>query len=463
MADEFKPLNLAQIYQSADASVQQGLQSQMLVLNASRMKKEFDEEDAMRALAHRSTTYDETGKPSLDLKAMTAGAYSINPMKAIGFERAQGEAEKAAIERANLQGQVDERRMKMAADKLKVTNEASTVPFLEYQKLIAAGMPDADARAKVQPMYEAALKNIVTSGYFKPEELAGMKIFKSPQFDPDTSKAGMLQVLGAKDALAQYWEERKTGETERHNKSTEGETGRHNRATETQAAAALSQSQQQHLDGLRQQGLEVKQNEDGAWVVVNKNTKTAEPVRDPGTGEPLRSNTQGSEVERVAAGFASRMHAAEKILGGIPSADQKPGLAVSAAGSIPVVGSVIANELRGPAQQKALQAQQDWVRAKLRKESGAAIGVNEMADEIKMYFPQIGDSKAVIDQKEQSRNIATKAMVQAAGRSYKPETETPGGGGMMFATDAEATAAFKAGKIKKGDAITVNGVKGTWQ
>jgi hypothetical protein len=76
-------------------------------------------------------------------------------------------------------------------------------------------------------------------------------------------------------------------------------------------------------------------------------------------------------------------------------------------------------------QQKYRQAQEDWVRAKLRKESGAAIPVKEMDDEIATYFPLPFDNDpTVIEQKRQSREVATKAMVQAAGRGAPPPDTT---------------------------------------
>ena len=55
-------------------------------------------------------------------------------------------------------------------------------------------------------------------------------------------------------------------------------------------------------------------------------------------------------------------------------------------------------------------------RAKLRKESGAVIADEEMDREIRVYFPQLGDSTAVISQKRDSRKVAQDAMIRSAGR-----------------------------------------------
>lgn len=64
----------------------------------------------------------------------------------------------------------------------------------------------------------------------------------------------------------------------------------------------------------------------------------------------------------------------------------------------------------GPAQ-KYRQAASQWIRAKLRKESGAAIGKDEMEQEFRTFFPQPGDSAEVVQQKAQARLDAERAMI----------------------------------------------------
>ena len=69
------------------------------------------------------------------------------------------------------------------------------------------------------------------------------------------------------------------------------------------------------------------------------------------------------------------------------------------------------------------QQQEDWVRAKLRKESGAVIGDEEMAREISTYFPEVGDKPDVLKAKAQSRRIAEEAMRKSGGRAIEPAAE----------------------------------------
>jgi len=70
-----------------------------------------------------------------------------------------------------------------------------------------------------------------------------------------------------------------------------------------------------------------------------------------------------------------------------------------------------------------LQAADAWVRAKLRDESGAAIGVDEMRDEYATFFPQYGDTPELIAEKSKQRGILTTQMGSASG--VIDPTDTP--------------------------------------
>lgn len=145
----------------------------------------------------------------------------------------------------------------------------------------------------------------------------------------------------------------------------------------------------------------------------------------------LNQDLKITDAGRLASGFASRMEESEKIF--IKNKKgEKPGLKESAAATLPLVGKIASNVARDPVRQKYRQAQEDWVRSKLRKESGAVIGDEEMDREIRVYFPQIGDSKEVISQKEDSRKIAIDAMRQSAGPAYDlPQKPNKRDGGVI--------------------------------
>lgn len=142
---------------------------------------------------------------------------------------------------------------------------------------------------------------------------------------------------------------------------------------------------------------------------------------------PVQGIAAGTEVgkrqypagQSQAAGYANRMTQAEDILSSTQAAGYDPtNLQDIYGGAVPGVGGFLTT----PEGKLYKQAQEDWVRAKLRKESGAVIGADEMADEIKTYFPQPGDTPEVIAQKERARKIATNNLIQ----------ESQGAAGEMF-------------------------------
>ena len=131
-------------------------------------------------------------------------------------------------------------------------------------------------------------------------------------------------------------------------------------------------------------------------------------------GAPGNPKQKTSDTERTAAGFLERMQKAEPLIGtGKPSVKDFIGF-----GRIMNGGATTAsmgNAMMSEEGQKYYQAASDWVRAKLRKESGAVIGPQEMEQEIRTYFPLPGDSDSVITQKQAARATATDAMLQMAG------------------------------------------------
>ena len=56
----------------------------------------------------------------------------------------------------------------------------------------------------------------------------------------------------------------------------------------------------------------------------------------------------------------------------------------------------------------------------VRKESGAAIGVDEARQEYATYFPMVGDTPEKIQQKAEARRVVTLGMQKSAGKAYQP-------------------------------------------
>jgi hypothetical protein len=133
---------------------------------------------------------------------------------------------------------------------------------------------------------------------------------------------------------------------------------------------------------------------------------------------------QPSEGERSAANYLGRMEAAEQLLG-----EYRPSMSDHVAAMNMIEGGALrgaaANYFMSSEGQKYYQAAQDWVRAKLRKESGASIPSDEMAKEIKTYFPMPGDSQGTIAQKAKSRQQASIGMKGMAGNAMRRVEQPP--------------------------------------
>jgi hypothetical protein len=146
--------------------------------------------------------------------------------------------------------------------------------------------------------------------------------------------------------------------------------------------------------------------------------ENGQPTAHEGAIAPKPAPDKAStEAERGAAGYLGRMEAAEENLTGA-----KPLNFAKQQGLNRAPG--LTNFTLTDKEQVVRQQQEDWVRAKLRKESGAVIGDEEMAREIRTYFPQSGDSQAVLKQKAQSRAQALEQMRTGAGK-VKPTIAAP--------------------------------------
>jgi hypothetical protein len=173
------------------------------------------------------------------------------------------------------------------------------------------------------------------------------------------------------------------------------------------------------------------------------------PVMGP-SGEQLKGVSGGkpTEGETNAAGFAQRMELAQSIIGSLPAGSQ-PGAGTRTLEAIPFVGGAAARSGQSADTQKFDQAAQDWIRAKLRKESGAAIGVDEARQEYATYFPMVGDSAEKIAQKAEARRVVTLGMQKSAGKAYEPYTPlAPAPTGGPSAPTAERRMIFRNGRFE---------------
>lgn len=170
---------------------------------------------------------------------------------------------------------------------------------------------------------------------------------------------------------------------------------------------------------------------DQGLMAFNPRTLQMTPIMGA-NGEPLTKTGKPTEAETNAAGFANRMIAANQITGSLATGN-KPKFGEAALSVIPLIGEkipeVIPKGIGGLSDERRqyLQAANNFIRANLRKESGAAIGVDEWKQEFINYFPQYNDDEQTIKNKEMFRNILTQNMKQSGGKAFKqitPETSS---------------------------------------
>jgi hypothetical protein len=162
---------------------------------------------------------------------------------------------------------------------------------------------------------------------------------------------------------------------------------------------------------------------DQGLMAFNPRTLQMSPIMGA-NGEPITKSGKATKDETDAAGFASRMIAANSITSKLATGNV-PKTVEAISSVIPLIGKsipeIIPTGIGGLSNERRqyLQAANNFIRANLRKESGAAIGADEWTAEFINYFPQYNDDAQTIKQKEVFRNILTQNMKTSAGKSFK--------------------------------------------
>ena len=141
--------------------------------------------------------------------------------------------------------------------------------------------------------------------------------------------------------------------------------------------------------------------------------------------EVIAAGAQKPPAEHIAkaSNFATRMIQAERnvraLLNGQDPISGSPSAKFSANDRDVAITNAMPELARNLVisgdQQRYRQAAEMWIRAFLRKESGAAIGADEFKRDFVVYFPQPGDKPEVIRQKEQARLDVMQGMAAEAG------------------------------------------------
>jgi GH24 family phage-related lysozyme (muramidase) len=195
--------------------------------------------------------------------------------------------------------------------------------------------------------------------------------------------------------------------------------------------------------GVARAGLDLRRQESqqGKWQydparggLVNIGTGEFKPATQ--NGVPIGAKESPiTESQANANIYASRATEANRILAEIGGAYQPAKInAQQALASTPLVGGVLGwagNKALTDNDQMVAQAQRDFINAVLRKESGAVIAQSEFDNAAKQYFPQPGDSEAVIVQKARNRETALRGLVVAAGPAMG-RNQPPDAGGWKY-------------------------------
>jgi hypothetical protein len=141
---------------------------------------------------------------------------------------------------------------------------------------------------------------------------------------------------------------------------------------------------------------------------VDPRTRVVMPALDQ-QGNPL-ANKGGklTESESKSTLYLSQMRDASKVLGQIGDATSPMLVAAT--------GNPYTNWIAGETPQKVGQAQRQWAEAYLREKTGAAATAGEVENNIRTFFPVVGDSPGTIEQKRKARAEAEAAMIIPAGR-----------------------------------------------
>jgi len=126
---------------------------------------------------------------------------------------------------------------------------------------------------------------------------------------------------------------------------------------------------------------------------------------------PGKEEKPATEDQSKAALYSHRMTDAEGVISKLEHIGTST--LEAARSKVPIIGNITASA----EYQSMEQAKRNFINATLRRESGAAIALSEFESADKQYFPKIGDSPMVLEQKEQNRRTATAEMRASAGSS----------------------------------------------
>ncbi len=235
---------------------------------------------------------------------------------------------------------------------------------------------------------------------------------------------GIGDVKGA-EAIANFANQQSTQQFRQQQLS---ESGRHNRALEGISGGQLAETRRYHsgmLENARKPTFQVIEDSQGNKQIVkldpfggSASVVTPQGAEPQAAGNPYSSGGKLTDAQSNAALYSNRMISAEKIFRDPKVIEAALSFKQRYRSQTPVVGNYLVDENF----QKFDQAQRNFINATLRRESGAVINPSEFENAERQYFPQPGDSKAVLAQKARNRAEAIMGIGAGAGKGYRPQT-----------------------------------------
>ena len=340
-----------------------GIQEAQLGLQAQRQKIEAQRAQMQRAQAYRQGWSDLIAK---------GGAATIDDFDALNAQFP--EQAQATMEYFD---SLDERRQRPLVATLAQAATALKSGNVEAGMEVARNFADA-ARASGDVQLADMASGAVALAEASPDAAFAQIGTLLAQVDPDLAKA---VLSGAKEEPA-------------------GVTALRIRAKEAGLEPGSDEYRQFMLSGGAEKGIAIEVGPDGT-------VRFAEG----GAGDSIFGDKPPTEGQLASAGYLQRMRGAEDTFAVL----EAEGITRIPFFAGQTVGTAAENLTLSGSQRRLLQAQRDWVRSKLRKESGAVIGDEEMISEMMTYFPQPGDSDSVVDQKRQARQRADRQMEISSG------------------------------------------------
>lgn len=273
--------------------------------------------------------------------------------------------------------------------------------------------------------------------------IAELQANPTPEYIRQRAEQAFRTALGAKEQLEARMAQNRGGTAAvvgvdpvtgkaRDVQSAEITQSADNKASNARQAADAAAGRAVTMLGLKLADARARE---GTWTLssdtgnlVNSRTGAMKPATGP-DGKPQNRPVKLTELQGKATGFSARMQDAEKTLSTVeddvwPSQSAMAGYKTDMPKWLPggqIIGGALtaANKTLNPmVTEKAMkyrQAQENWVTANLRLESGAVIQPEEMQLEIEKWFPQPGEPKSVRDQKKAARAVAQRSVKAQAG------------------------------------------------